>query len=136
MNYENNEELAKAKILELVKNGSAYEDYSFSDEEILKKVIETAKEHQNEDNFEVWLMCTLKESCFFGEEFGYEYAWKEDISMELEDCIEYYENNGKNWEKAIEQIEEEYGYDECNEEEFYFTNAEMKLVTNYIKSKI
>lgn len=136
MNYENNEELAKTKILEFVRNGSMYEERGFSDEEILKKVIETAKEHINDDNFEVWLMCTLKESYFFDEEYNYEYSWKDSTDMELEDCIEYYENNGKNWEKAIEQIEEEYGYDECNEEEFYFTNAEMKLITNYIKSKI
>lgn len=136
MNYGNNEELARAKILEFVKDGSMYEDYGLSDEEILERVIKTAKEHIHDNNFEVWLMCTLKESFFFDEELNYEYSWKEETSMELDDCIEAYENNGRNWEDAIELIEEDYGYDECNEVEFYFKNAEMKLITDYIKSKI
>lgn len=135
MNYQNEKELAKAKILELVKNGSMYVDYGLSDEQILEKIIAAARLYKNYDNFEIWLMCSLKEGHFFDENFDNDFSWKEDISMELDDCITFYEENGKNWDKAIEQIEEEYGFDECNEEEFYFTNAEMKLICKYIKEQ-
>lgn len=136
MNYQNEKELAKAKILELVKNGSEYKDYGLSDEQILEKIIASAKEHKDDDNFEIWLMCSLKEGYFFDKEWNNDFSWKEDTSMELDDCITFYEENGKNWDKAIEQIEEEYGFDRCNEEEFYFTNAEMKLVYKYIKEQL
>lgn len=135
MNFQNEKELAKAKILELVKNGSMYKDHGLSDEQILEKIIASAKEHKDDDNFEIWLMCSLKEGFFYCVEPDIDFSWKEDVSMELEDCISFYEENGKDWEKAIEQIEGEYGYDELNEEEFYFTNAEMKLVCKYIKEQ-
>lgn len=135
MNFQNEKELAKAKILELVKNGSMYEERGLSDEQIIKKIVESAKEYKDDDNFDIWLMCSLKEGYFFDEESDNDFSWKEDSSMELEDCISFYEENGKNWDKAIEQIEEEYGFDECNQEEFYFSNAEMKLVCKYIKEQ-
>ena len=112
-----------------------YEERGLSDEQIIKKIVESAKEHKDDDNFNIWLMCSLKEGYFFDEESDNDFSWKEDSSMELEDCISFYEENGKNWDKAIEQIEEEYGFDECNQEEFYFSNAEMKLVCKYIKEQ-
>lgn len=135
MDYRNNEELAKAKILEFVWSNNLYEGLKFTNEQILERVIKTAKKHRKDDDFEIWLMCSLKDAYFDDDVPKCSFVWKDDTSMELEDCIEFYHNNGKDWEKAIEQIEEEYGYDECNENEFYFTNAEMKLIVDYIKSK-
>ena len=136
MNFQNEKELAKVKILELVKNGYNYKDRGISDEQRLEKIVIAAKEHKDDDNFDIWLMCSLKEGYFYDERFDNDFSWKEDTSMELDDCISFYEENGKNWDKAIKQIEEEYGFDECNKEEFYFTNAEMKLVCKYIKEQI